>query len=390
LRKFFLAQILFSFFAFSIWSCEDEPEPEDCAGVEGGLAYIDSCGICDDIISNDCSLDCANIWGGENICGCTDITATNYNAGATFDDGSCEADNSPPTVIITSPINNSTVSEILSIQFSANDNVGIQKTELYSSTGLIRTVNGSDGIVVYSGNWNTDNASNGDYNLYAVAYDLSGNSTTSSIITVSVFNTVTITFNNNCFLPMAFQFGKESPETEDVISEENNFQIEVEKNYGTVTFQGIVSSGCGETLGWDFDFEVGDANITRNLNTSGEYFFINLRNSSNYVINDFYVNADLSTEIGCALDMPNDGVLYPVGYFPAFSNSNARVYVDGESWYGYWEDFDLDGSNNQFISLNFSATALNLTGRGGEQNQNNSVYETNILESVDFNLFDNN
>jgi hypothetical protein len=43
--------------------CEDEKEePEDCAGVAGG----------------------------DNICGCTDITAINYDSNATFDDGSCE------------------------------------------------------------------------------------------------------------------------------------------------------------------------------------------------------------------------------------------------------------------------------------------------------------
>ena len=43
------------------WSCEDEQEPEDCAGVAGG----------------------------DNICGCTDSTAINYDSTATFDDGSC-------------------------------------------------------------------------------------------------------------------------------------------------------------------------------------------------------------------------------------------------------------------------------------------------------------
>ena len=48
---------------------------------------------CDDDISNDSSEDCAGEWDGQNICGCTDITATNYNSNATFDDGSCEYQN---------------------------------------------------------------------------------------------------------------------------------------------------------------------------------------------------------------------------------------------------------------------------------------------------------
>jgi len=43
------------------WSCEEEQEPEDCAGVRGG----------------------------NNICGCIDTTATNYDSTATYDDGSC-------------------------------------------------------------------------------------------------------------------------------------------------------------------------------------------------------------------------------------------------------------------------------------------------------------
>ena len=34
--------------------------------------------------------DCAGVEGGENICGCTDSTATNYDNIATYEDGSCE------------------------------------------------------------------------------------------------------------------------------------------------------------------------------------------------------------------------------------------------------------------------------------------------------------
>jgi len=37
------------------------------------------------------SEDCAGVAGGNNICGCTDTTAFNYNSNATFDDGSCQS-----------------------------------------------------------------------------------------------------------------------------------------------------------------------------------------------------------------------------------------------------------------------------------------------------------
>ena len=36
-----------------IWSCETDSKPEDCLGVEGGTAYVDSCGTCDDDLSKE-------------------------------------------------------------------------------------------------------------------------------------------------------------------------------------------------------------------------------------------------------------------------------------------------------------------------------------------------
>jgi hypothetical protein len=63
---------------------------QDCLGSWGGTASIDNCGVCDDDLTNDCTQDCLGIWGGEDICGCTDSDAINYNELATYDDNSCE------------------------------------------------------------------------------------------------------------------------------------------------------------------------------------------------------------------------------------------------------------------------------------------------------------
>ena len=71
-----------------VFGCEEQEK--DCAGVAGGTSYEDECGGCDANVNNDCVQDCADVWGGNNICGCTDSTATNYNSIATYDDGSCE------------------------------------------------------------------------------------------------------------------------------------------------------------------------------------------------------------------------------------------------------------------------------------------------------------
>jgi len=52
------------------FSCEEPPEEHtttpimDCAGIENGEAQLDSCGICDADLLNDCIKDCDGVWGG--------------------------------------------------------------------------------------------------------------------------------------------------------------------------------------------------------------------------------------------------------------------------------------------------------------------------------------
>jgi len=59
-----------------IFSCDEALGPEDCAGVAGGAAVEDICGVC----SGD----------GTSCYGCTDATACNFDATATIFDNSCE------------------------------------------------------------------------------------------------------------------------------------------------------------------------------------------------------------------------------------------------------------------------------------------------------------
>ena len=99
----YLSLIILAIIAFS---CEedkvvDETDSTDCAGVVGGDAI---CGCTDSEATNynsgatfddgscefDPNVDCAGIEGGNSICGCTDASAINFNSLATFDDGSCQ------------------------------------------------------------------------------------------------------------------------------------------------------------------------------------------------------------------------------------------------------------------------------------------------------------
>ncbi|MFQ6609704.1 MAG: hypothetical protein ACE5D7_02775, partial [Fidelibacterota bacterium] len=90
----------------------------DCAGVPGGGAYEDLCGVCDDDPSND-DISCS---------GCTDDTALNFDPDATIDDGSCEYPQGNEWVVNPSGFENngSIVARILVngvVDGSANDQI---------------------------------------------------------------------------------------------------------------------------------------------------------------------------------------------------------------------------------------------------------------------------
>jgi hypothetical protein len=167
---------LLLFIGLAFWACEDEPE------------------------------DCAGVAGGDNICGCTDSTATNYDSTATFDDESCEYDTTPPTVTITSPQNGTTVYEIATITCMSSDNEGVEKVELWVngvSTGV------TDNSEPYSFDWNTTTLEDGNYTIIIRSYDISENTTDSEPITLTVDNSLSnpisvelypINYENNSFV----------------------------------------------------------------------------------------------------------------------------------------------------------------------------------------------
>jgi hypothetical protein len=148
---------LLLFLGLAFWVCEDQPE------------------------------DCAGVAGGDNICGCTDSTATNYDSTATFDDESCEYDTTPPTVTITSPQDDSTISDSVTITCMSTDNESVKKVELWVdgvNTGV------SDNTEPYSLVWNTTTYDDGLYTIIVRSYDASGNTTDSEPITLIVYRAV--------------------------------------------------------------------------------------------------------------------------------------------------------------------------------------------------------
>src|SRR5256884_621663 len=124
-------------------------------------------------------------------------SGTYFNPGqgvfVTVSDSAPPPDTTPPTVAITAPANNATVSgSSVTVSANASDNVGV--------TGVQFKLDGANlgseiTTAPYRLSWNTASSANGSHSLTAVARDGAGNQTTSTAVTVLVGNsssTVTV------------------------------------------------------------------------------------------------------------------------------------------------------------------------------------------------------
>ncbi|WPB73030.1 Ig-like domain-containing protein [Archangium violaceum] len=93
----------------------------------------------------------------------------------------------PPTVSLTAPAADATVTGSVTLSATASDNVGVTKVEFYDGSTLL----GSDTTSPYSLSWNSRNGPNGSRTLTARALDAVGNSTTSAPVTVTANNDLT-------------------------------------------------------------------------------------------------------------------------------------------------------------------------------------------------------
>jgi chitodextrinase len=118
------------------------------------------------------------------------------------------SDTQAPTVSITSPANNQTVSGITTISANAADNVAVVGVQFQLDGG---NLGAEVATSPYSTSWNTSQTTNGSHLSTAVARDAAGNKTTSSGITLTVTNASLRPYNTNF------------PLTENPISESGNW-----------------------------------------------------------------------------------------------------------------------------------------------------------------------
>ena len=95
-------------------------------------------------------------------------------------------DTSAPTVSLTTPANNATLSGIVTLKAVASDNIGISTVDFYLNGILLYASN----VAPYNYNWNTSSVANGSYVLTARAYDNSGNSAQHPNVSVTVNNVI--------------------------------------------------------------------------------------------------------------------------------------------------------------------------------------------------------
>ena len=96
-------------------------------------------------------------------------------------------DTIPPSVLITSPANNGTVTGTIQVQGSVTDNVGVTKIQFYVDGQLVASAASSPFAI----SWNTANSANASHTLTVNASDAAGN-VGSAFVTVSVSNPIVV------------------------------------------------------------------------------------------------------------------------------------------------------------------------------------------------------
>ncbi|MFA6004170.1 MAG: right-handed parallel beta-helix repeat-containing protein, partial [Elusimicrobiota bacterium] len=121
--------------------------------------------------------------GGSASYGYDSLTA--WRAAMGLDIHSFEVDPSSPSVSMTAPAEGATLSGTVTISATASDNMDMAGVQFKLDGADLGT---QDTATPYSISWNTTLASNGAHVLTAVARDMTGNSSTSTAINVTVSN----------------------------------------------------------------------------------------------------------------------------------------------------------------------------------------------------------
>ncbi len=97
-------------------------------------------------------------------------------------------DRTAPNASVTSPRTGVTVSDLLSVEVSANDNIGVTRVDLLIDGNVVDSETQQISAGVYRFGWDSNAVSDGPHSLSAVAVDAAGNRGTASAISLQVAN----------------------------------------------------------------------------------------------------------------------------------------------------------------------------------------------------------
>lgn len=96
-------------------------------------------------------------------------------------------DNLGPTVALTNPVNGAAITGVVNLEVNAVDTVGVQKVQYFRDSSILL---GTSLSAPFGLSWDSTAVTEGSHTLFAVATDLSGHTTTSEVISVTVDNSL--------------------------------------------------------------------------------------------------------------------------------------------------------------------------------------------------------
>lgn len=151
-------------------------------------------------------------------------------------------------------------------------------------------------------------------------------------------------------------------EGSDLIPPGDSVVFTLSENPGTFGYTAETSgeTNTGTQIGllitWNYpSIDVSSLEYKRiNLILSSAYFFMRMQNTGAHTLSPIYVNYGLTDQTMDNISIPNNSVLYNIGYYRAYSNTQVRGYWTGESTYAYWDQgthFTFPGTNNQLVTF---------------------------------------
>lgn len=170
-------------------------------------------------------------------------------------------DSEPPTISITSPSNNATVSDSIVITANVSDNVGVAQVVYYLSGTVIGTVTNSP----FSLSFDTRTKPNGPYTLSAQAYDTSNNTASSQDVNMTISNlnqapTAQISYDSDPFYQMGESISFDASNSSD--PDGNSLSYHWDFGDGSTSTDAAVNHGYSQAGNYTIVLTVSDGNLT--------------------------------------------------------------------------------------------------------------------------------